>query len=205
VMEDISFHLYDTLTSYSIHNMLPKHPPEVEGVIKVVQTKSWRGCDMEHERDKKYIRGGFYKRRYITKKKVPFEVFFKDYYLKQLKKYTYLRFLKTILSKANTEDIRLEQLRPGEVAGSRDYTERLLMKFHMEIQSEHFGQGRDLSIEGNVIKFFPVGGTQTKTHFYSFLKDSKIQNATTTDKHMDRLIKLLKKKKVLKVLKVLKD
>jgi hypothetical protein len=80
----------------------------------------------------------------------------------------------------------LEQLRPGEVAGSRDYAERLLLKFHMEIQSEHFGQGRDLSIEGNVKRFFPVGGTQTKTHFYYFLKDSKIQNAATTDKHMDR-------------------
>jgi hypothetical protein len=68
----------------------------------------------------------------------------------------------------------------------------------MEIQSEHFGQGRDLSIEGNVVQFFPVGANQTKTHFYSFLKDSKIQNAATTDKHMDRLIKLLKKKNVLK-------
>jgi CTP-dependent riboflavin kinase len=72
--------------------------------------------------------------------------------------YTYHRFLKIILCKANTEDIRLERLRPGEAIGSRDYAERLLMKFHMEIQSEHFGQGRDLSIEGNVIKFFPVGG-----------------------------------------------
>jgi hypothetical protein len=71
--------------------------------------------------------------------------------VKQLKKYTYHRVLKIILSKANTEDIRLEQLRPGEIAGSSDYAERLLMKFHMEIQSEHFGQGRDLSIEGNVI------------------------------------------------------
>jgi hypothetical protein len=64
------------------------------------------------------------------------------------------------------------------------------MKFHMEIQSEHFGQGRDLSIEGNVVKFFPVGANQTKTHFYSFLNDSKIQNAATTDKHMDRLKKI---------------
>jgi hypothetical protein len=43
------------------------------------------------------------------------------------------------------------------------------MKFHMEIQSEHFGQGRDLSIEGNAVKFLPVGKTQTKTHVYSFL------------------------------------
>jgi hypothetical protein len=62
------------------------------------------------------------------------------------------------------EDIRLELLRPGEAIGSRDYTERLLMKFHMEIQSEHFGQGRE-SIEGNVVKFFPVGAKQTKAHF----------------------------------------
>jgi hypothetical protein len=72
------------------------------------------------------------------------------------------------------------------------------MKFHKEIQSEHFGAGRDLSIEGNVIIFFPVGAAQTTTHFYSFLKDSKIQNEATTDKNMDRLIKILKKKKVLK-------
>jgi hypothetical protein len=54
--------------------------------------------------------------------------------------------------------MRLKRLRPGEVAGSRDYAEHLLIKFHMEIQSEHFGQGRDLSIGGNVIQFYPVGG-----------------------------------------------
>jgi hypothetical protein len=180
-----------------LHNMLPKYLPEVEGVT-LVQTKSCRACDMEHERDKKYVRGGFYKRKYLTKKKVPFQVIYNEYYLKQLKKYTYHRFLKIILSKANTEDMRLKQLRPGEAIGSRDYAERLLMKFHKEIQSEHFGAGRDLSIEGNVVKFFPVGGTQTKTHFYSFLKDSRIQNAATTSKHMDRLIKILKKKNVLK-------
>jgi hypothetical protein len=125
-------------------------------------------------------------------------VFYKEFYLKQLKKYTYHRFLKIILCKSNTEDIRLEGLRPGKAIGSRDYAERLLMKFHMEIQSEHFCQGRDLSIEGNVVKFFPVGAKETKTHFYSFLKDSKIQNVATTGKHMDRLIKILKKKNVLK-------
>jgi hypothetical protein len=129
---------------------------------------------------------------------VPFQVFSNKYYLPTLKKYTYHRFLKIILSKGNTEGIRLKRLRPGEVAGSRDYAERLLMKFHKEIQSEHFGAGRDLLIEGNVITFFPVGATQTKTHFYSFLKDSKIQNAATTDNHMDRLIIILKKKNVLK-------
>jgi hypothetical protein len=49
-----------------------------------------------------------------------------------------------------------------------------------------------------LLSFFPVGVTQTKTHFYSFLKDSKIKNAATTDKHMDRLIKILKNKNALK-------
>jgi hypothetical protein len=124
----------------------------VEGVTRV-QTKVCRACDLEQERDKKYVRGGFYKRKYLKKKKVPFQVFYKEYYLKQLKKYTYHRFL----CKSNTEDIRLERLRHGEAIGFRDSVERLLMKFHLEIQSEHFGQGRDLSIEGNVVKFFPDG------------------------------------------------
>ena len=193
---DISFHLYDVLPSCSIHNMLPKFPPVVDGE-RHVQTKSCVECDLLLEADPKYVRGGFYKRKYLTQKKCGFQEFFTEYYLPHLKKYTYHRFLKIILSKSNIEDVRLSRLKPGEVAGSRDYAERLLMKFHMEIQSEHFGQGRDLSIEGNDIKFYPVGETETTSHFYSFLKDSKIQNAATTDKHMDRLIKILKEKKVL--------
>jgi predicted transglutaminase-like protease len=65
---------------------------------------------MEYERDNKNVRGGFYKRKYLTKKKVPFQLFYKEFYLKQLRKYTYHRFLKNILSKSNTEDIRLERL-----------------------------------------------------------------------------------------------
>jgi hypothetical protein len=165
--DDMYFHWYDTLPSCSIHNMLPKYSPEVEGVTRV-QAKSCRACDMENERDIKNVREGFYKRKCLTKKKVLFQVFYKEYYLKQMKKYTYHCFLKIILSKSNTEDIRLERLRPGEAIGSRDYAERLIMKFHMEIQSEHFSQGRDLSIEGNVVKIFPVGAKQTKTHYYYF-------------------------------------
>jgi hypothetical protein len=56
---DISFHRNDTSPSCSIHNMLPKYPPEVEGET-LVQTKSCRVCDLEYERDNKYVRGGFY-------------------------------------------------------------------------------------------------------------------------------------------------
>ncbi|OEU12086.1 hypothetical protein FRACYDRAFT_244336 [Fragilariopsis cylindrus CCMP1102] len=194
---DISFHWYDTLPSCSIHNMLPKYPVADDGVRRV-QTKSCVECNVEQIRDPNYVRGGFYKRKYLSQKKCGFQEFFSHYYILYLKRYTYHRFLKIILSKSNIEDVRLSRLQPGEVIGSRDYAERLLMKFHMEIQSEHFGQGRDLSIEGNDIKFYPLGETETTSHFYSFLKDSKIQNAATTDKHMDRLIKILKNKNVLK-------
>ncbi|OEU12948.1 hypothetical protein FRACYDRAFT_243200 [Fragilariopsis cylindrus CCMP1102] len=137
---DISFHWYDVLPSCSLHNMLPKYPPEVDG-LRHVQTNSCFECDIQSEADPKYVRGGFYKRKYLTQKKCGFQEFFTKYYLPHLKKYTYHRFLKIILSKSNIEDVRLSRLQPGEVAGSRDYAERLLMKFHMEIQSEHFGQG----------------------------------------------------------------
>jgi hypothetical protein len=44
------------------------------------------------------------------------------------------------------------------------------MKFHMEIQSEHFGQGRDLSIEGNVVKFFQLVRSRLKVISILFLK-----------------------------------
>jgi hypothetical protein len=112
-----------------------KYPPAVAGV-RLIQTKSCPTCDLDQEADKKYVRGGFYKRKYLTKIKKPFQEFFHDFYLPTLKKYTYHRFLKIILSKANNEDMRLKRLQPGEVAGSRDYAERLLMKSHKEIQSE---------------------------------------------------------------------
>jgi hypothetical protein len=73
--EDISFHWYDTLPSFSIHNILPKYPPEVEGVT-LVRTKSCVACDMEQERDKKYVRGSFYiSEKYLTEKRHHFRCF----------------------------------------------------------------------------------------------------------------------------------
>jgi hypothetical protein len=40
----------------------------------------------------------------------------------------------------------------GCVSTSRDYAERLPFKFNLEIQSEHFGNGRSLSIEGSTVE-----------------------------------------------------
>ena len=176
--------------------MLPKYPPPVEGVKKV-QTKICAPCSISFLADPEYVRGTFRKKKYLIHQTKSFPVFFKDYYIVTMKRYIKHYFHKIILSKRNVEDVRLINLLVGELMSSRDYAERLLLKFHMEIQSEHFGQGRNLSIEGNLIMFYPFGEDNVVTNFYSFLSDKKKQNAATTDNHMDRLIKKLKQDKVL--------
>ena len=195
--DPIYFHLYDTLPSCSLHGMLPKFPPRVPG-IRLIRTKTCSECDEKRLEDVTYKAGKFRTKKYLTKQRKTFQDFYKNYYTPMLIKYKYHRFLKIILSKANIEDVRLQRLQPGEVAGSRDYAERLLLKFHLEIQSEHFGQGKNVSIEGNLVHFFQEDCEDKTTNFFSFLSDGAIQNAAKTNLHMDRLIKYLKKKNVLK-------
>lgn len=73
------------------------------------------------------------------------------------------------------------------------------MKFFKEIQSKHFGQGRDSSMEGNNVSYYEVNDTtKKKTVFHSFLSDGKIQNAARTNLHMKKIIKHLKEEGVLK-------
>ena len=83
-------------------------------------------------------------------------------------------------------------MHPGEAAGGRDYAERLLIKFNKEIQNEHFGKGRDLSIEGNLVTFKKLETEEATTNCFSFLCDGKIQNAAWTDLHMKKLVSHLK-------------
>ena len=97
-----------------------------------------------------------------------------------------------MLSKKNIEDVRMSRLQPGEAAGGRDYAERLLVKFNKEIQNKHFGKGRDLSIEGNLVTFKKLQSEEATTNCFSFLSDGKIQNAAWTDLHMKKLISHLK-------------
>ena len=80
----------------------------------------------------------------------------------------------------------------GEAVGSRDYAERVLVKFNKEIQNKHFGKGRDLSIEGNLVTFKKLQLEEATTNCFSFLSDGKIQNAARTDLHMKKLVSHLK-------------
>ena len=105
--------------------------------------------------------GNFIRERIQQSKASRSRPFFNENYLPTLTKYKYHRWLKIMLSKKNIEDVRKSRVQPGEAAGSRDYAERLLLKFHKEIQSEHFGQGRDLSIEGNLVTYYEEDACET--------------------------------------------
>jgi hypothetical protein len=74
----------------------------------------------------------------------------------------------------------------------RDYTERLNAAFDQEIQSEHFGNSRSLSIEGCAVEMVVnVLEGESKLEFHSHFSDESRQDACTTMAHMEVLIKHL--------------
>ena len=90
----------------------------------------------------------------------------------------------------------------------RDYTEWLNAKFNLEIQSNHFGNDRDLSIEGvslllhtlaSLEAYEETGDASDLTEwmeFHSHFSDNSKQDAATTHEHMDRLVNILLKREV---------
>jgi hypothetical protein len=66
----------------------------------------------------------------------------------------------------------------GSIKMRRDYAERLLATFNLEIQSEHFGNGQSLSIEGSTVKTHQETTTtgdkdeQTRLQFYSHFSNN---------------------------------
>jgi hypothetical protein len=80
----------------------------------------------------------------------------KNYYLPALEKYAYHIHHVQILSQDFCGKDRFDAFkkRPGDVNTRRDYAERLSAKFNLEIQSDHFGNGRSLSMEGSSVELF---------------------------------------------------
>jgi hypothetical protein len=76
-----------------------------------------------------------------------------------------------------------------------DYAERLSATFNLEIQSEHFGNGRSLSIEASTVESREtiVGDNANKTRlkFHSHFLTNLRQDAATTNAHMTVLIDAL--------------
>ena len=93
----------------------------------------------------------------------------------------------------------------SDIFSRRDYSERFVLKPGIEIQSQHFGGNRTLSIEGVSVEFYQQGHDQSYpqgkkgddddisnegfvSEFFSHLSDDSRQDAATTNAHMMQLI-----------------
>ena len=71
---------------------------------------------------------------------------------------------------------------PSDIFSVRDYAERLSEHFNLEIQSDHFRNGRSLSIEGCNIEFIDES-FNAQSEFHSHLSDNSRQDSSTTHAH----------------------
>ena len=89
--------------------------------------------------------GRISQKRQLVHKKLPFEIFFRDYYLKRLLKFKKHRFLFTILSNNHTAG-NCQQIIPTQIWSQQDFAERLTLQFNKQAQHEYFGGVEDLYI-----------------------------------------------------------
>jgi hypothetical protein len=91
----------------------------------------------------------------------------------------------------------------------RDYAERLLAEFDLEVQSTHFGNHRSLSMEGSAVEFFTQEDQETIKNgqataesplpileSHSHFSDGQRQDAATTYEHTERLVCNLKERNI---------
>ena len=112
------------------------------------------------------------KRKLLTLKELSIGSFIKLYYLTALEKYLYHTFYVQVLSKNICGKIRSKRCLsiPGDILSVRDYAENLSDYFNLEVQSDHFANGRSLSIEGNKLQYIDDDHDEY-SEFYSHLSD----------------------------------
>jgi hypothetical protein len=190
----IRFHVYEPVTTCSLH-----------GII-ALRSKVCPQCVPTVNPPKSTKTPKIRTRRYLTLLQKPIGSFMEEYYIPALKKYASHLAIVIILCKRCCGKKRQAafQSRTGDLKTIRDYAERLAAKFNLEIQEEHFGNGRNLSIEGSAVQQFTKEANERflsgsakdleefVLHFHSHLSDKSLQNAATTNAHMevlfDRLI-----------------
>jgi hypothetical protein len=190
----INFHHYVPFTKCSKHGPL------------VLRAKVCNACEELQENEKK---GKLQTRKELTLLCRKIGIFHRDYYLPALEKFAYHTSHVTILSKQEEQcgSMRMNNFlgTPGCIKTIRDYAERLLAKFNLEVQSSHFGNGRSLSMEGSTALFYLIEEIekyqrgekrledirpimQSHSHF----SDDSRQDASTTFEHTSKLIEYLK-------------
>jgi hypothetical protein len=188
----IKVHYYENATMCSKHGDL------------ILRATLCAHCDAQPLNEKK---GHVRTRKHLTLKEEAISNFLTLFYIPKLKEYRYHLPHVKILSHNDCSRLRNDYFNtfPYYAKSRRDYAERLSGHFNLEIQSEHFGQGRNVSIEGSSIRTCTIESLQQyekgkineeniertlETHSH-FLDDSR-QDASTTQAHMDLLIKRLK-------------
>ena len=121
----------------------------------------------------------------------PFKEFFNDHCLKQLKLFKRHMFLLIILSNNHVGEDR-QDINQHEVWKSRDFAERLQLKFNSQHQSEHFGQGVSLSLEGVAVKCLDQNGVVQK-QFHTFLSSHPQQDSAVVHHNSVKLLEHLKR------------
>ena len=145
------------------------------------------------------LNGNIRSRKILTLKELTICNFVYDVYLPSLEKYMYHIHYVQILWKNLCRKLRHNACysKPGNISAIRDYAEKFSANFNLEIQSEHFGNGRILSIEGYVIDFVDQDLNGNIEFHFHFLDDSH-QDASTTHTHMVNMLTELKSNNQLK-------
>lgn len=183
----ITFDVYKPYTKCSKHGLLP------DG------SKTCPSCEN--------MTGGGKKGKVRTKKELtqltkPIGVFHEEYFKIAMENLAYHHPHVTMLGKRFCGKLRTEALLENvtDVATIRDYAERLKAAFNGEIQTTHFGNNRDLSMEGCAVKHVPQETVESldegqkpseddiAINFHSHLSDESAQDAFTTHDHMKTCI-----------------
>ena len=125
------------------------------------------------------------RRKILTLKELCIGRCMKLYYLPALEKYLYCIFYFHVLSKNICGKMRNKRYLsiPGDILSVRDYVERLSVHFNLKIKSDHFGNGRSLSIENCNIQYIDEDHEEN-SELYSHLLDDSRQDASITHAHM---------------------
>ena len=180
----IKFHIYEVFTICSKHGII--------GSGNVCDL-----CSQSVHVGKKPVK--LSRRKFLTLKELSIGSYIKMYYLPALEKYLYHIFYVQFLSKNICGKIRSERCLSilCGILPVRDYAERLSTHFNLEVQSNHSGNGRFLSIEGSNLQYID-DDHDGNSEFDSHLSEDSRQDASITHAHMISMLNELKKSNKLK-------
>ena len=180
--KSIKFHVYCQATKCSLHGDLP---PNAKHCID---------CDSMTKK------GIIRTRKYLTLLTRPIGEFMVDLVIPLLEQYALHSAYVRILSNNGCRRMRFDWFKSEDakiVKTIRDYAERLKFEFNHEIQSEHFGASRNLSIEGCSVRYKDEL-QNIIMEMHSHFSDTSRQDARTTHTHLKALLDYLFEKHLIR-------